>query len=50
MIEALLAIVTYQEFSVMPRLLTVASLRSTIFKFKDCAEIVQGVEKPLGAS
>ena len=40
MAEASLAILTYQEFSVMPRLLTVASLSSTIFNFMDCVEIV----------
>ena len=48
MFEASLAIMTYQEFSVMLRLLPVASLSSTIFKFMDFTEIVLDVDKPLG--
>ena len=45
--EASLAIVTYQELSVMLRLLSVASLSSIIFKFIDCLETVLDVDKPL---
>ena len=48
-VEAFLALVTYQEFSVMLRLLTVASLSSTISKFLDCVKIVVNVDNPLGA-
>ena len=44
-----LAFLTYHEFSVMLRLLTVAPLSSTIFEFMDCVEIVLDVDKPLGA-
>ena len=36
--EVWLAILTYQEFLVMLRLLTVATLSSTIFEFMDCVE------------
>ena len=49
MTEDSLAILTYQEFSLMLRLLTVASLSSSIFEFIDCVEIVLDVDKPLGA-
>ena len=47
--EVWLAILTYQEFLVMLRLLTVATLSSTIFEFMDCVKIVLDVHKPLGA-
>ena len=47
--EASLGASDFHEFSVMLRLLTVASLSSTIFEFMDCAEIVLDVDKPLGA-
>ena len=49
MVEASLAIVTHQEFSVMQRLLTVTSMSSKIFEFMDCVEIFLDVDKPLGA-
>ena len=48
-VEALLLIVTYQEFPVMQRLLTVASLSSTIFEFIDFVEVILNIDKPHGA-
>ena len=47
--EVSFAIITYQEFSVMLRLLIVAPLSSAIFEFMDCVEIILDFDKPLGA-
>ena len=46
--EASLETLTYQEFSVMLRLLTEVSPSSTIVDFIDWVEIVLDVDKPLG--
>ena len=47
-VKASLAIMTYQEFSVMLRLLSVTSLSWRIFRFIDCAEVVLDVDKLFG--